>query len=78
MYYVNMVMDGIIDRSEVAEIGDIIRGKEIGRNCDDQVIWVSVGGMPILDVGWGYECNHNAMELGIGTKLNLWDKPYLH
>ena len=78
MYYVNMVMDGIIDRSEVAEIGDIIRGKEIGRNCDDQVIWVSVGGMPILDVGWGYECYHNAMELGIGTKLNLWDKPYLH
>lgn len=34
---------------------------------------VSVGGMPILDVGWGYECYCKAKEKGIGTTLNLWE-----
>lgn len=53
-------------------------GKEKGRTDDEQIVWVSVGGMPILDVGWGYECYQKAMKLGIGTSLNLWDKPYLY
>lgn len=78
MYYVNMVQDGLIERNEVAEIGDIILGKEKGRTSEGEIIWVSVGGMPILDVGWGYECYCNAKKMGIGTTLNLWDKPYLY
>lgn len=78
MYYVNMVNDRIIKREDVEEIGNIILGKEKGRTDDEQIVWVSVGGMPILDVGWGYECYQNAMKLGIGTSLNLWDKPYLY
>ena len=78
MYYVNMVDDGKIDRSEVTELGEILLGEKKGRKSDDEIIMVSVGGMPILDVGWGYECYCKAKEKGIGTTLNLWEKPYLY
>lgn len=77
MYFVNMIQDGLIDKSEVYQLGDIIRGIVPGRTSDDQMFLVSVGGMPILDVGWGYDCWKNALQLGIGTKLKLWDTPYL-
>lgn len=78
MYYVNMVDDGKIERSEVTELGEILLGEKKGRKSDDEIIMVSVGGMPILDVGWGYECYCKAKEKGIGTTLNLWEKPYLY
>lgn len=77
MYYVNMVDDGRIKRSEVTELGEILLGEKPGRKSEDEIIMVSVGGMPILDVGWGYECYCKAKEKGIGTSLNLWEKPYL-
>lgn len=78
MFFVNMIEDGWIDKSEVYHLGDIVRGIAPGRTSDDQMFLVSVGGMPIEDVGWGYECWQNALKNGIGTKLKLWDTPYLH
>lgn len=78
MYYVNMVNDEKIERSEVTELGEILLGEKKGRKSDDEIIMVSVGGMPILDVGWGHECYCKAKEKGIGTTLNLWEKPYLY
>ncbi|MDD7403965.1 MAG: tyramine oxidase subunit B [Butyribacter sp.] len=77
MYFVNMIEDGLIDKKEVYHLGDIVRGTAPGRTSDDQMFLVSLGGMPILDIGWGYECWQNALKKGIGTKLKLWDKPYL-
>lgn len=76
MYYVNMVEDGEIQASEVTELGDILLGKKQGRKSEEEIIWVSVGGMPILDVGWGYECYRQAVKKGLGVTLNLWEKPY--
>lgn len=78
MYFVNMISDGEIDRDEVYHLGDIVRGIAPGRTSDDQIFLVSVGGMPIEDVAWGYECWQNARKLGIGTELKLWDAPYMH
>ena len=78
MFFVNMVTDGWISSSDIQHLGNIIRGIDKGRTSDDERILVSLGGMPILDVGWGYECYHKALELGIGTKLKLWDSPFLH
>lgn len=78
MYFVNMIQDGRIDKSEVHELGDIVRGLAPARQGEDEIFLVSVGGMPILDVGWGHECYHKALELGVGTKLNLWDEPHFH
>jgi ornithine cyclodeaminase len=36
-----------------------------------------VGGLPVEDVAWGTIIYRNALANGIGTKLNLWDKPNL-
>ena len=77
MDYVNMITEGAIKKEEVQHLGAIVRGIEPGRTAEDEIIMISLGGMPILDVGWGYECYKKAMEEGIGTKLKLWDSPFL-
>ena len=59
-------------------IGAIANGKVPGRESDDQIILYSVGGMPVEDVAWGKTVYETALEKGIGTKLNLWDAPYLY
>lgn len=77
MYFVNMIEDGLIDKKEVYHLGDIVCGIAPGRTSEEQIFLVSLGGMPILDIGWGYECFQNAVKKGLGTTLNLWDSPYL-
>ena len=77
MDYVNRITEGAIKKEEVQHLGAIVRGIEPGRTAEDEIIMISLGGMPILDVGWGYECYKKAMEEGIGTKLKLWDSPFL-
>ncbi len=64
-------------KDQVDDLPDIIIGETPAkRNPDDKIIY-SVGGMPIEDVAWGTVVYRNALERGIGTKLNLWEKPYL-
>ena len=77
IHFVNMVTDGWIEKSEIRHLGNIMRGLEPGRTSDDEIFLVSLGGMPILDVGWGYECYQKALRESIGTKLKLWDAPYM-
>ena len=77
MEYANMIIAGEIDRTDVQHLGAIVRGIEPGRTSEDEVIMISLGGMPILDVGWGYECYMKALKEGRGTKLKLWDKPFM-
>jgi len=47
------------------------------RQNDDEIIIYSVGGMPVEDIAWGTIVYRNAIEKGIGTKLNLWKTPHL-
>lgn len=77
MAYVNMITEGAIQKEDVQHLGDIVRGLQPGRTRDDEIIMISLGGMPILDVGWGHECYQRALREGIGTRLRLWDHPYL-
>lgn len=77
MAYVNMITEGAIKKDEVQHLGAIVRGIEPGRTSEDEIIMISLGGMPILDVGWGYECYQKALQEGIGTKLKLWDQPFM-
>ena len=72
-----MISNGRIDDLDVTEIGDIIRGRRQGRTNGDDIYLISAGGMPILDIGWGYECYRRAETNGIGTELVLWDSPYM-
>jgi ornithine cyclodeaminase len=77
MAYVNMIEEGAIKKEDVQHLGAIVRGLEPGRTSEEEIIMISLGGMPILDVGWGHECYEKALSEGIGTKLKLWDTPFL-
>lgn len=75
--WLDLVHDGKLEKEKIINLGAILSGKMEGRKSDDEVIIYSVGGMPVEDVAWGKKCYEKALELGIGTKLNLWDHPYL-
>jgi len=77
MEYANMILADEIKREDVQHLGAIVRGVEPGRTSEDEIIVICLGGMPILDVGWGYECYMKALKEGIGTKLKLWDTPFM-
>ena len=75
--FTDMIHDGFIEKSDMYDLGDIINSKCAGRDSDQQVVIFSVGGMPVEDVAWGKRCYEKAMELGLGQKLRLWEKPDL-
>ena len=77
MGFCDAVKEGKIHRSEIADMGGIIVGDQNGRENDDQIIVYAVGGMPVEDVAWAFDCYNNAIKNNIGTKLNLWDTPEL-
>ncbi len=74
--FVYMVKDGLIQRDDVKNLADVVNGNVTARENKDEIFLVSIEGMPIQDVAWAYECYHAALEKGIGTMLNLWEKPY--
>ncbi len=73
--FTDLIHEGKKKKEDIAEMADIILGKTPGRTSDDEIIIYSVGGMPVEDVAWGCSVYKKAKELGIGVKLNLWDKP---
>lgn len=73
--FVYMIEDGLIERDSITSLGEIIRGKKPGRESEDEIILVSLEGMPIEDVAWAYECYTYALIHDIGTRLKVWDKP---
>jgi ornithine cyclodeaminase len=73
----DMIADGKMEKSQVDDLGDILTGKVPARRNEDEIIIYSVGGLPVEDVAWGTIIYRNALANGIGTKLNLWDKPNL-
>lgn len=75
--WVDMVDDGELDRSQVVDLGDVVAGKRPVRTSEDDIVFFSIGGIPIEDVAWGTAVYRRALELGIGTKLTLWEHPAL-
>lgn len=73
MAFYDAVCEEKINKNDITNIGKIINGEMPGRTSEDQIILYAVGGMPIEDVAWGYECYKVAQEKRIGTTLNLWD-----
>lgn len=63
--------------TEQTSLGDVICGTREGRTSQEERICFITSGMPIWDVGWGYELYQNALKKGLGTTLKLWDSPYL-
>lgn len=75
--WMDLVKAGELSRDELVDIGDVVSGKRPGRQSDDEIVIMSVGGMPVEDVAWGTKVYRNALERGIGQKLNLWTEPAL-
>ena len=77
MRFMDMVADGLMAETELEDLGAIIAGDSPARENDEEIIIMSVGGMPVEDVAWGTKIYRNAVEKGIGVSLNLWDEPVL-
>jgi ornithine cyclodeaminase len=77
LYWQDLIDAGELNPNIVTNIGDVFDGTAPGRDFEDQPILFSVGGMGVEDVAWAKTVYENAVKMGIGTKLNLWDKPDL-
>ena len=77
IHFVHLVESGQTPRENVINLCDIVNGKSQGRKDHDEIVMCSIGGMPLEDLSWGYDCYQKALEKGIGTTLNLWDQPYM-
>ncbi|WP_221794309.1 tyramine oxidase subunit B [Oceanobacter mangrovi] len=77
MRFMDMIADGQMQKDELEDLGAIVAGDSPARRNDDEIIIMSVGGMPVEDVAWATKIYRTALEKGIGVKLNLWDEPAL-
>lgn len=75
--FMDMLAAGQLAPEQLEDIGKIIAGDAPGRLNEDEIIIMSVGGMPVEDVAWGTVVYRNALANNIGVKLNLWDSPVL-
>ncbi|MGE4277365.1 MAG: tyramine oxidase subunit B [Lawsonibacter sp.] len=77
-YYLDWIREGKMTANQIENLGDIINGKIPGRQNDDEIILFGMGGLPVYDVAWGKEIYDNAVKMGLGVTLNLWETPYLY
>lgn len=73
----DMIHDGQISLDDLEDLGQIVAGDAPGRKNNDEIIIMSVGGMPVEDVAWATVVYRNAVKKGIGVPLNLWETPAL-
>lgn len=73
-FLMDLVAGGELQRQSIVDLGDVTAGKRSGRaDARERVIFI-MDGMPIEDVAWGYTIYQNAVQLGLGTTLNLWER----
>ncbi|WP_238899405.1 tyramine oxidase subunit B [Clostridium sp. YIM B02500] len=77
VHCMDLIAEGKMSKEQVDDLGDVLIGKVPVHRKEDEIVIYSVGGMPVEDVAWGTIVYRNAIEKGIGTKLNLWDEPQL-
>lgn len=77
VHCMDLIAEGRMKKEQIDDLGDILTGKIPLKRKEDEIIIYSIGGMPIEDVAWGTIVYRNALENGIGVKLNLWEEPYL-
>lgn len=77
VHVMDLIAEGKMKSEQIDDLGDVIMGKIPVHRDPNEVIVYSVGGMPIEDIAWGTIVYRNALEKGIGVKLNLWETPEL-
>lgn len=71
----DLIAEGKMKPEQIDDLGDVLMGKIPVHRDPDEIVIYSVGGMPVEDVAWGTMVYRNALEKGIGVKLNLWKTP---
>lgn len=71
----DLIAEGKMKSEQVDDLGDVLLGNVPLHRKKDEIVIYSVGGMPVEDVAWGTIVYRNALEKGIGTRLNLWETP---
>jgi ornithine cyclodeaminase/alanine dehydrogenase-like protein (mu-crystallin family) len=75
--FMDMIAEGSLLPEQLEDIGKIVAGDAPGRLNAEEIIIMSVGGMPVEDVAWGTVVYRQALERGVGVRLNLWESPAL-
>ncbi|MFY0657847.1 MAG: ornithine cyclodeaminase [Neptunomonas phycophila] len=75
--FMDMIDEGLMSKDQLEDLGAIAAGEAPGRKNDEEIIVLSVGGLPTEDVAWATKIYQNAIKQDIGVKLNLWDTPAL-
>lgn len=73
----DLIEEGKMKPEQIDDLGDVLLGNIPVHRKEGEIVVYSVGGMPTEDVAWGTVVYRNALEKGIGTKLNLWDTPQM-
>lgn len=66
---------GVARREDVVELPQIVAGNHPGRTDDAQRVFFSPVGLAIEDVAAAGRVYRRAREIGLGTKLSLWETP---
>ena len=69
--FMDMIAEGKLQPQQLEDMGKIVAGAAPGRTSDQEIIIMSVGGMPVEDVAWATVIYRNALSRGIGVFLNL-------
>ena len=77
MQFMDLIAEGRLTLDDLGDLGQVVAGEAPGRQNDEEIFILSVGGLPIEDVAWATVVYRNAIEQGIGVTLNLWDEPIL-
>ncbi|KIQ78191.1 ornithine cyclodeaminase [Bacillus sp. L_1B0_8] len=68
-----LVEEGKFSRDMLyAELGEVVSGKKVGRESEDEIIILNPMGMAIEDISCAYELYEKARNQNIGTKLSLY------
>lgn len=75
--FLDMVAAGSLAKNELEDLGQITANAAPGRKNEQEIIILSVGGLPVEDVAWATKVYRNALDNNIGVSLNLWETPVL-
>jgi ornithine cyclodeaminase len=72
------VRDGYLPEEKIrGNLGDIIVGTKLGRQNAKEKIFFNPIGMGIHDLSEAHRVYENAVRMGIGKRLSLWDNPIM-
>ncbi len=66
---------GALTRDRVVELGELLVGSRSGRTGPKERAFVSPVGLAVEDVAAAHRVFRRAVELGLGTRLELWKRP---